>query len=105
MQLRRDKLAGSAFLFPLSPPSGNNLHCSRPLIARGRKAREGRKEGRKERIAVRGVHVKGRLGEEEKGHSKGGQKKGRWGELAGGVIRDLVTGTWKCKLRLSKTKV
>lgn len=51
------------------------------------------------------MHVKGRLGEEEKGHSKGGQKKSRWGELAGGVIRDLVTGTWKCKLRLSKTKV
>lgn len=65
MQLRRDKLAGSAFLFPLSSPSGNNLHCSRPLIARGRKAREGRKEGRKERIAVRGVDA--RKGEARRG--------------------------------------
>lgn len=76
-------------------PPGNNPHCSRPLIARGRKGRKGKREdGGKE----------GRKRSREKKDTRRQEKERVGSQLAGGVvIRDLAMG--KCKLRLSKTKV
>lgn len=71
-------------------------------VKRRKERKEGGRKRRKERIAER-EHVE-RIGEGEKGRSKEKERMGS--QLAGGVvIRDLVMGTWKCKLRLSKTKV